>query len=245
MGWQISKQSLQADECPVSLQHTASLSSMPQHTSSSRPRHTSCSRSRWRLWPTSSGHSCNRHRREGAPPTWVSTWGYWPASNPTPHNWEASWISCRSGTLKDVASSSAASMSTSLSVCSVFWSMPFVLCITAHRSVTIRPLQQHLSAQQPLPQQQQQQQYQAPPQQQQQFPQFQGQQPPVQLPPPVQHPPGGVSHSRDGFASQEPLPADACQTLYVDGMPVGTSKREMAHIFRPFEGYKVSPALSG
>lgn len=35
-----------------------------------------------------------------------------------------------------------------------------------------------------------------------------------------------------------PLPSDASNTLYVEGLPPNSSKREVAHIFRPFVGYK-------
>lgn len=35
-----------------------------------------------------------------------------------------------------------------------------------------------------------------------------------------------------------PLPPDASSTLYVEGLPADSSKREVAHIFRPFVGYK-------
>ncbi|XP_044475613.1 RNA-binding protein 2-like [Mangifera indica] len=35
-----------------------------------------------------------------------------------------------------------------------------------------------------------------------------------------------------------PLPPDASNTLYVEGLPRDTTKREVAHIFRPFVGYK-------
>ncbi|GAB4861140.1 hypothetical protein Ancab_036297 [Ancistrocladus abbreviatus] len=35
-----------------------------------------------------------------------------------------------------------------------------------------------------------------------------------------------------------PLPADASNTLYVEGLPSDTTRREVAHIFRPFVGYK-------
>ncbi len=34
------------------------------------------------------------------------------------------------------------------------------------------------------------------------------------------------------------LPHDACPTLYSEGFPADVSKRELAHIFRPFDGYK-------
>nr|GME14162.1 RNA-binding protein 2-like [Ipomoea batatas] len=35
-----------------------------------------------------------------------------------------------------------------------------------------------------------------------------------------------------------PLPPDASSTLYVEGLPPDSTKREVAHIFRPFVGYK-------
>lgn len=35
------------------------------------------------------------------------------------------------------------------------------------------------------------------------------------------------------------LPPDAASTLYVDGIPADISRREFAHVFRPFDGYKV------
>ncbi|KAL7245952.1 hypothetical protein ACSBR2_001141 [Camellia fascicularis] len=35
-----------------------------------------------------------------------------------------------------------------------------------------------------------------------------------------------------------PLPPDASNTLYVEGLPSDCRKREVAHIFRPFVGYK-------
>ncbi|XP_023515368.1 RNA-binding protein 2-like [Cucurbita pepo subsp. pepo] len=35
-----------------------------------------------------------------------------------------------------------------------------------------------------------------------------------------------------------PLPPDASNTLYVEGLPSDSSRREVAHIFRPFVGYK-------
>ena len=38
----------------------------------------------------------------------------------------------------------------------------------------------------------------------------------------------------------EQLPPEASPTLYVDGMALDVTKREMSHIFRPFEGFKVS-----
>lgn len=35
-----------------------------------------------------------------------------------------------------------------------------------------------------------------------------------------------------------PLPPDATNTLYVEGLPPNSTKREVSHIFRPFVGYK-------
>ncbi|XP_059280089.1 RNA-binding protein 2-like isoform X1 [Lycium ferocissimum] len=35
-----------------------------------------------------------------------------------------------------------------------------------------------------------------------------------------------------------PLPPDASNTLYIEGLPSDSSRREVAHIFRPFVGYK-------
>ncbi|XP_059631624.1 RNA-binding protein 2-like [Cornus florida] len=35
-----------------------------------------------------------------------------------------------------------------------------------------------------------------------------------------------------------PLPPDASNTIYVEGLPPNSTKREVAHIFRPFVGYK-------
>ncbi|CAL5348559.1 unnamed protein product [Camellia sinensis] len=35
-----------------------------------------------------------------------------------------------------------------------------------------------------------------------------------------------------------PLPSDASNTLYVEGLPPDSKRREVAHIFRPFVGYK-------
>ncbi|KAL0403889.1 UNVERIFIED_CONTAM: RNA-binding protein 2 [Sesamum radiatum] len=34
-----------------------------------------------------------------------------------------------------------------------------------------------------------------------------------------------------------PLPPNACSTLYVEGLPADSTRREVAHIFRPFLGY--------
>jgi hypothetical protein len=34
------------------------------------------------------------------------------------------------------------------------------------------------------------------------------------------------------------LPPDASSTLYVEGVPADATRREMAHVFRPFEGFR-------
>ncbi|KAK9824292.1 hypothetical protein WJX72_009217 [[Myrmecia] bisecta] len=53
-------------------------------------------------------------------------------------------------------------------------------------------------------------------------------------------------------ARMEELPPEACPTLFLDHLPHDISKREVAHIFRPFEGftlvrmiYKDSPKIPG
>ncbi|GMY07575.1 RNA-binding protein 2-like isoform X1 [Fagus crenata] len=38
--------------------------------------------------------------------------------------------------------------------------------------------------------------------------------------------------------SEVPLPPDASSTLFVEGLPPNCTRREVAHIFRPFVGYK-------
>ncbi|KAK3030365.1 hypothetical protein RJ639_038321, partial [Escallonia herrerae] len=35
-----------------------------------------------------------------------------------------------------------------------------------------------------------------------------------------------------------PLPPDASKTLYIEGLPPNSTRREVSHIFRPFVGYK-------
>ncbi|KAF3795687.1 RNA-binding protein 1 [Nymphaea thermarum] len=37
---------------------------------------------------------------------------------------------------------------------------------------------------------------------------------------------------------QPPLPPDASSTLFIEGLPSNCTRREVAHIFRPFVGYK-------
>ncbi|KAL9432765.1 hypothetical protein AB3S75_027730 [Citrus x aurantiifolia] len=41
-----------------------------------------------------------------------------------------------------------------------------------------------------------------------------------------------------GGRPEVPLPPDASSTLFVEGLPSDCSRREVAHIFRPFVGYK-------
>ncbi|GLT73580.1 hypothetical protein SLA2020_454270 [Shorea laevis] len=41
-----------------------------------------------------------------------------------------------------------------------------------------------------------------------------------------------------GGRSEVPLPPDASSTLFVEGLPANCTRREVAHIFRPFVGYK-------
>ncbi|KAB2635234.1 hypothetical protein D8674_025768 [Pyrus ussuriensis x Pyrus communis] len=41
-----------------------------------------------------------------------------------------------------------------------------------------------------------------------------------------------------------PLPLDASSTLYVEGLPPDSTRREVAHIFRPFVGYKAVRLVS-
>ncbi|CAL5209412.1 unnamed protein product [Lathyrus oleraceus] len=50
-----------------------------------------------------------------------------------------------------------------------------------------------------------------------------------------QLPIGAVSRPRPETI---PLPPDASCTLYVEGLPSDSTKREVAHIFRPFVGYR-------
>ncbi|CAK9151570.1 unnamed protein product [Ilex paraguariensis] len=41
-----------------------------------------------------------------------------------------------------------------------------------------------------------------------------------------------------GGRPELPLPPDASSTLFVEGLPANCTRREVAHIFRPFVGYK-------
>ncbi|XP_057950817.1 RNA-binding protein 2-like isoform X2 [Malania oleifera] len=41
-----------------------------------------------------------------------------------------------------------------------------------------------------------------------------------------------------GGRTDNPLPADASSTLFVEGLPANCTRREVSHIFRPFVGYK-------
>ncbi|XP_042492747.1 RNA-binding protein 1-like [Macadamia integrifolia] len=44
--------------------------------------------------------------------------------------------------------------------------------------------------------------------------------------------------ARPGREMPPPLPPDASNTLFVEGLPPDSTRREVAHIFRPFLGYK-------
>ena len=39
------------------------------------------------------------------------------------------------------------------------------------------------------------------------------------------------------MSSQMTLPNDATSTIFADGLPIDVTRREISHIFRPFEGY--------
>ena len=43
---------------------------------------------------------------------------------------------------------------------------------------------------------------------------------------------------------RKPLPHDASATIYVEGVPADATVREMAHVFRPFEGFKSTRLVS-
>ncbi|XP_031373385.1 RNA-binding protein 2-like [Punica granatum] len=47
-----------------------------------------------------------------------------------------------------------------------------------------------------------------------------------------------MSRPSMGREAAAPLPPDASSTLYVEGLPSNCTRREVAHIFRPFVGYK-------
>ncbi|XP_010416620.1 PREDICTED: nuclear speckle RNA-binding protein A [Camelina sativa] len=61
---------------------------------------------------------------------------------------------------------------------------------------------------------------------------------------PLEHGPNGHAMGFDPPESvgrrnrERPLPPDASNTLYVEGLPPNCSRREVAHIFRPFLGYR-------
>ena len=75
-----------------------------------------------------------------------------------------------------------------------------------------------------------------------------GQPPPPPPPPP---PPVGVAPNQAALtplaqgsfpqqinqANQLSVPHDATSTIFVDGLPFDVTRREISHIFRPFEGY--------
>ena len=57
------------------------------------------------------------------------------------------------------------------------------------------------------------------------------------MPPPLGAP-QTPHHSLVPSANAPRLPPDASATLYVEGVPADATRREMAHVFRPFEGFR-------
>ena len=57
------------------------------------------------------------------------------------------------------------------------------------------------------------------------------------MPPPLGAP-QTPHHSLVPSANSPRLPPDASATLYVEGVPADATRREMAHVFRPFEGFR-------
>jgi len=57
---------------------------------------------------------------------------------------------------------------------------------------------------------------------------------------PVGYPAGQEAYPRSAGAppEEESFAPDACRTLYVDNLPGDATKREVAHIFRAFEGFQ-------
>jgi hypothetical protein len=53
---------------------------------------------------------------------------------------------------------------------------------------------------------------------------------------------GMAMGARPGIANVDlnSLPAEARDTIYIDVLPPDITRRELAHIFRPFEGFQVS-----
>jgi len=49
-----------------------------------------------------------------------------------------------------------------------------------------------------------------------------------------------TSHLKREFDQQTilPIPKNATNTVYVEGIPLDSTEREVAHIFRPFLGFK-------
>lgn len=52
-------------------------------------------------------------------------------------------------------------------------------------------------------------------------------------------PKDALSHIKGIFGHEIlPIPKHATNTIYVEGLPFDTTEREVAHIFRPFMGFK-------
>lgn len=52
---------------------------------------------------------------------------------------------------------------------------------------------------------------------------------------------GGMDNRAIGFSSgrtEAPLPPDASNTLFVEGLPPNCTRREVSHVFRPFIGFQ-------
>lgn len=63
------------------------------------------------------------------------------------------------------------------------------------------------------------------------------------MPPPLGAP-QTPHHSLVPSANAPRLPPDASATLYVEGVPADATRREMAHVFRPFEGFRSTRLVS-
>lgn len=62
------------------------------------------------------------------------------------------------------------------------------------------------------------------------------------MPPPLGAP--QTPHHHVPSANALRLPPDASATLYVEGVPADATRREMAHVFRPFEGFRSTRLVS-
>ncbi|KAI3981808.1 hypothetical protein MKX01_027793 [Papaver californicum] len=51
-------------------------------------------------------------------------------------------------------------------------------------------------------------------------------------------PPKSRDMALPGVKQEIPLPPDASNTLFVEGLPANCTRREVSHVFRPFVGFK-------